>query len=548
MAVATGAAAALALSACAGDESDVGGDGEGDGGIFNMPIGEVRSLIPGGAGESEGYRVIKNVYDGLVYYNADTGEAENLVAEEITSEDNQTWTITIKEGLTFHNGEPVDAEAFIRGWNRVAYAPNSLPLNYFMATIEGYGALNPDPLPEEEWADPDVPEFPDDVPTEMSGLTAVDDHTLEVNLTSPFLGFPTMLGYEAFFPLAQECLDDLEACEARPIGNGPFMFEEPYDVESGGTAVTWDDYQGEMPSIGGVTWNVYLEGNDCWADFETGDIDICRPTAATYESAQNDPELQERHIAMPDPSITMLGLPLYDEKFQDIDLRHALSMAIDREGVLNVIGPERGTPLDGWVPESILGGGQGACGEYCEYNPDEAQRLFDASDWPEGEKLRIWVNDSNDNVDIFRAIGDSITESIGLEYELVTMEWTDYLAEREAHGLDGPFRDGWGPDYNLNENYLEPIYGGGFDKNDNGFESEEYDAKIAEATAAETLDEAVALYQEAEAILAETFPSVPLWAGKINFYYTERVQNAVVNPIYAAPGGDLELRDVELTE
>ncbi|WP_168801428.1 peptide ABC transporter substrate-binding protein [Glycomyces buryatensis] len=551
MTVAAAAAATLALtaSACAGDEGDVDGEG-GGGGMLNMQIGEVRSFIPGGSGESEGYRVMKNIYDGLVYYNNETGEAENLVAEEITSEDNQTWTIKIKSGLTFHNGEAVDANAFIRSWNRTAYAPNVLPLNYFFATIAGYEEMNPEPLPAEEWADPEVPEYADVDVTELSGLTAVDDLTLQVELTAPFIGFPTMLGYEAFYPVAEECLADTEACEKKPIGNGPFMFEEEYNVESGGTAVTWADYAGDKkPSIDGVNWKVYLEGSDCWADFLTGDIDVCRPTAADYEAAVNDEELAERRIQQPDPSVLMLGFPLYVDTYQDVDLRRALSMAIDREGVRTVVGPDRFYPLDTWVPDSILGGGQGACGEYCTYDPDAAAALLEeAGGWPEGEKLEIVVNDASDNLDIFRAIGDSITESIGVEYELVSMEWTDFLGARENHTVTGPFRSGWSPDYNLNENYLEPIYGGGAATNDQGWENEEYDAKIAEAGAAATIDEAVTLYQEAEMILAEDMPSIPIFGETINFFYTERVDNVIINPIYAGPGGDAELRDIEIVE
>lgn len=552
MTVAFMAAAGLAVStaACTGDEGDVDGEGGGSGGVLNMQIGEVRSLIPGGSGESEGYRIIKNIYDGLVYYDIDTGEPENMAAESIESEDNQVWTIKIKDGLTFHNGEPVNADAFIRSWDRIAYAPNVLPLNYFFGTFEGYAEMNPDPKPADTWANPEVPEYdPVDV-THLSGVTAVDELTIEVKLTAPFIGFPSMLGYEAFLPIAQECLDDVEACEAKPIGNGPFMFEEPYDIEGGGSAVAWADYPGDhKPSIDGVRWHVYLEGNDCWPDFLTGDIDVCSPGAADYESAMNDPDLGERLVREPDPSILMLAFPLYDEKFQNVDLRRAISMAIDREGVANVVGPERFQPLNEWVPASIYGGGTDVCGEYCEYNPEAAADLLEAAGgWPEGEKLKIWVNDAGDNLTIFRSIGDSISESLGIEYELVPMEWTDFLSAREGHTLDGPFRSGWGPDYNLNENFLEPIYGGGAATNDQGWENEDYNAKILAAGAAATLDEAVAFYQEAEAILAEDMPSVPIFGQQYNYFYSDRVDNVQVHPIYSGPRGDCELRDVVITE
>ncbi|WP_035534400.1 peptide ABC transporter substrate-binding protein [Haloglycomyces albus] len=539
------AAAGLVLSACSGGGSE---EEELEGGTLNMHIGEVRSLIPGGSGEVEGFRVIRNIYDGLVYYDAETGDPENLMAEEITSDDNQVWTIKIKEGYSFHNGEPVNAESFIRSWNRTAYGPNALPLNYFMAPIEGYGDMNPEELPEDEWEDPDTPEFEEAQADELSGLEAVDEHTLQVSLSEPFIGFPTMLGYEAFFPIAEACLADEEKCEKQPIGNGPFMFEDGYDVNTGGTAVAWDEYQGEKPNIGGVRWHVYVDGSDCWADYLTGDIDVCAPTAADYEQAINDPDLVERRIQQDNTSVLMMAYPMYEELYQDVNIRRALSAAIDREGVINVIGEDRAKPLDSWVPASILGGGQGAC-DYCEHDPDTAQELLkEAGGWPEGEPLKLWVDDRMDNLDVFRAVGDSISNTLDIEYEIVPMEWTEMLSSREQHTLDGPFRSGWGPDYNLNENYLEPIYGGGADMNDQGFESEEYNEAIKKANGADTLEESVELYAAAEEILAEEMPSAPIWVEQVNFFYSERVDNVIVHPIYSGTGGDAELRDIVINE
>ncbi|MFC4334658.1 peptide ABC transporter substrate-binding protein [Salininema proteolyticum] len=539
---ATGLVAALTLSACGAG----GGSDDGDN-TLNMHIGEVRSLVPGGSGESEGFRIIRNIYDGLYYYDANTGEPTPILAEDVQTEDNTTWTIKIVEGREFHNGEPVDAEAFIRNWNRVAYAPNALPLNYFMGTIEGYDAMNPDPLPEEEWADPETPEYGEVETKELSGLKAVDEYTLEVTLNRPFAGFSTMLGYEAFLPVAQECLDDVEACEKSPIGNGPFMVDGEYDVNNGGSLVAWDDYQGDKPNIDGVKYKTYLEGTDCWADFMTGDIDVCRPPAAKAEAAANDELLAERRIQQDDTSILYLGFPMYDEKFEDVKVRRAISKAIDREGVINVIDPDRANPFDSWVPSTIMGGGQGLCGEDCEYDPEGAKKLLDeAGGWPEGETFKIYVNDSNDNLDVFKAVGDSISNALGIEYETVPMQWPEFLAAREGHKLDGPFRGGWAPDYNMNENYLDPIYGGGAATNDFGYDSEEFTKALNDAGAADTMEDSIKEYVKAEEVLAEDMPAAPIWVEKVNYFYSERVDNVVVNPMYNGPGGDAELRIIEI--
>lgn len=535
-AAAVTAAAALALTACAGDPNDVGGGGDEGGGTVDMSIGEVPTLVVSDCDDSECYRILKNVYDGLVYYDNETGEPVNLVAEEISTTDNQTWTITIKDGLTFHNGEPVNAESFVRSWNHTAYGPNASGLNYFFGRFQGYAEMNP-----ADGSEPTV--------DTLSGLTAVDELTIEVKLVDQFSGFAAMLGYAAFLPMAEECLADLETCMWDPIGNGPFMLEEPYAVEAGATAVRWEDYAGDMPAqIDKVVWHPYLGETDCWNDFKTGDIDVCSPRAADFETAMADPELNQRLVTQGGTSFTALGFPLWMEEWQDVNLRRAFSLAIDREAVLTVIGQGRGVPADGFIPETILGGGTGSC-EYCSYDPEAAKRLLEeAGGWPEGEVFELWYNESADNQTLYRAVGDSIKDTLGIEYELVPLDWPEFLTARDEHTVEGPFRYQWGPDYNLNENFLTPVYGGGEPMNVFGYASPEFDAAILAADQAATLEEAVPLYAEAEKIIAEAMPAAPIIYSADNVFYGEDVENVVVNPIYVAPGGDCELRLITVVQ
>ncbi len=111
--VAAGVAAAMVLSACGGEEgsgTEGGGGGDATGGTFSMYIGEPQNpLVPGNTTESEGDQVVNSLWTGLVGFSAE-GELEySGVAESIESDDNTTWTVTLKDGWTFHDGTPVDA-------------------------------------------------------------------------------------------------------------------------------------------------------------------------------------------------------------------------------------------------------------------------------------------------------------------------------------------------------------------------------------------------------------------------------------------------------
>ncbi len=140
--IGAGIAGAMVLSACGGSEEggdEPSGAEEGAaGGTFTMAVNNPENpLVPGNTTESEGSQIVKALWTGLVEY-AEDGEVEYTgVAEEITSEDNTTWTITLKDGWTFHDGTPVTAQSFVDAWNYTAYSPNANGASYFFAQRRG---------------------------------------------------------------------------------------------------------------------------------------------------------------------------------------------------------------------------------------------------------------------------------------------------------------------------------------------------------------------------------------------------------------------------
>ena len=107
------------------------------GGELRIYASEPAFLVPTAADDDPSIQVIRQVYRGLVKYNAETGAAENDLAESITSDDNTVWTIKLKSGYKFTNGEAVNADSFIRAWNYAAYGPNAQNNSYFMSRIAG---------------------------------------------------------------------------------------------------------------------------------------------------------------------------------------------------------------------------------------------------------------------------------------------------------------------------------------------------------------------------------------------------------------------------
>lgn len=532
------AAVALVVTGCTPNDTEPEGDAPVT--LETWVSQDMETLFPGDAGSYDNISVLDVVYDGLVRYDPETTEPYNYVAESIEpNDDNTVWTITIKPDLAFQNGEPVDADAFARSWNYTADGDNGLYSNYFFGIVEGYDEMQPETDADGNITAPGAAD-------ELSGLKVVDDLTLEVTLGSPFAGFATMLGYTGFFPVAQECLDDVESCRTQPIGNGPFEVTD-WQQSQELTAKKWADYPlEETPGYDAIHWTEYAAGETAgWADFRSGDLDLSFPPTAEVAAAANDPELSERYVEQPGSALTFLGFSGYtDGPWDDVEFRKAISMAIDREGIISSLGSGQAIPADSWVvPGGVPGGEAGTC-EWCTYDPAAANAALEkAGGWPDGEKLQISLGDDDAEVEFFTAIGNSVEEVLGIPYELNILSSDDYFTTRAAQEFDGMFRNNWFPDYPLNENYLSFYASGAPGAGHWGWYSEKFEDKLDDAAAAPTLDDAVVLYQEAEAILAEEFPTIPfLWSFSAT-YYSERLDNVVLNPFSGAP----ILRGIEVT-
>ena len=345
---------------------------------------DMATLLPMDSNIDDNIWVLDVVYDGLVRYDPETTEPYPYVAESIETTDNQVWTITIKPDLTFQNGEPVDAEAFARAWNYAAYGPNAMANNYFFERFEGYDAMQ-----GETDDDGNVTVEPE--ADTLSGLTVVDPLTLEVTLNGPFAGFSTMLGYTGFFPIAQACLDDIEACSVQPIGNGPFQIDE-WEQGVSLTASKWADYTlDETPNYDRIEWTEYA-GASSWPDFLAGDLDTSDAAAGrAWPPPRPTPTCSHAYVERPGAALTYLGFPLYLEgPWQDIEFRKAISMAIDRQGIVDALLPGQRVPADSWVvPGGVPGGEAGTC-EWCTFDPEAAVAALEAAGgWPEGETLVI---------------------------------------------------------------------------------------------------------------------------------------------------------------
>ena len=525
-------ATALVLSACGG-----GGSGDDDANGDNAAIVTVGSgepqnpLIPTMTNEVYGGLVVRNIFAGLVRYD-ENGGIENEVAASIESEDNKVWNITLNEGWEFSDGTPVTAQSFVDGWNYGAYGPNGQNLSYFFTPIEGFEDVQ---LAEDQLNEDGTPKEGEVPASEtLSGLEVVSDTEFTVTLTQPEADFPVRLGYAAFFPVPESFNEDPEAFGENPIGNGPYTLANwehdsvlelrPNESYAGGNTV----------ENGGVDLLAYTQEDAAYNELLDGNLDIVVniPSSAfgTFEE-----ELGERAVNQPAAVIQVINVPEYNEKFSGeagLLRRQAISMAIDREAITETVYHGARTPATDFTSPVINGWTEDLEGnEVLQYNPEEAKKL-----WDEAEEIEPWgdepfyisSNADSDHQSWIDPTCNGIRDVLGIECEFDQYPvFDEFLDARDNETLPATamFRGGWQADYPSMGNFLGPIYGTGAGSNDMGYSNEEFDAKLAEAAGSETPEEATELYKEAQSILLEDLPGIPLWYQNSTGGYSEAVEN-----------------------
>jgi ABC-type transport system substrate-binding protein len=505
------------LAACGGSDDpepdDTGDPGTGEegptepqgepGGTFAAEITEPSYLAPASnCYESECTQVLGLVNDPLVTTDFQTGELIfNGLAESIEADEEQTvWTVKLKEGRTFHNGEPVNSEAVLRGWNYSQNPKNAQATAGFMSHIKGAG----------EGA-------------EMSGLKAIDDLTLEVTLTGPFSQFGQQMSYApAFAPIAQECLDDLKACNEQPIGTGPYMMDGPWQHDQAINLTRWEDYAGDTTAnADAIEFQMFTTPTAAYRDFQNGGIDVISIAPEVYLEAKG--ELQDGILEEPTSSLTYLGFPTKQAPYDNKQFRQALSLAIDRELIVEQVLNGLAAPSTDIVTPPIPGSREDAC-QYCVHDPEQAKQLLEESGVsPDDGPLEIYFNSDAGHEVWTEAAARQIQDTLGFDYELKSTEWAQYLELLDAQEFTGPFRLGWSLDYPSPENYLRPLVGTNGDSNYTGYSNPEFDELMVQGDQAATIEESFEFYHQAGDIALEDMPIIPMWSGSTAIAHSDQV-------------------------
>ncbi|BCN32576.1 peptide ABC transporter substrate-binding protein [Anaeromicropila herbilytica] len=516
-----------ALAGCAKKDTtknnaNTGANGEFD---LNVQVGpEPGTIDPSLNTTVDGATLINHAFEGLMKIN-DKGEVVNGQAASYTvSKDNLVYTFKIRDDAKWSDGKPVTANDFVYSWRRAVNPATGSEYNYMIEMVKNAS---------------DIMAGKKD-PSEL-GVKAVDDKTFEVTLTSPTTYFIEIAAFPTTYPLREDVVSknpDTWATDPKTyVGNGPYVLDS-WDHQAKMVYVQNKNYY-DVDKLGPDKINFVLmdDQNTILSAFKNGDILF------------GDDLPSEEIAAMKDKGLYIVGqLGTYflcintsKKEFSDPKVRQALSLALDRQYLVDNVAKGGQQPADTFVATGLADADANKqfhdtatpWYDLKDYkgNIEKAKKLLAESGYPNGKGFpSIELSTNPGHEAIMEAVQNMWTENLGLNVTITSEDWNVFVETRKS-GNYQIARHGWLADYNDPISFLDMwVTGGG--NNDAKWSNKDYDALIKTVKTSTDRNERYTAMHKAEDILAKEMPIIPI------YYYTDLyLKSDKLQGFYSSPLG-----------
>ena len=495
MSLVLAAAMALSLAACGGNQENNGSGGGTAGGYKNTLTwaqgADVTSLDPHQGKETPAVQVNTQIFDTLVTVDPETNEVVPQIAESWEQTDDQTYVFKIREGIKFHDGSDLTAEDVKFSLDR---ARNSAAVSYIVNFIEE--------------------------------VTVDDDHTVTVKTTAPYA--PTLrnlaIPFAAIVPKAFVEADE-NAFIQNPVGSGPYKFVE-WNHGDHVTLKAFDDYYAGKPETENLIMKVIPETSQRTIALETGEVDLAYDLAVNdIPKVNSDDKLTVYEI----PSLTCwyVSMNMNKKPFDNPKVREAMSMAIDRQTIIDTINAGSGQTADAIIAPAVFGYYSTGVKEY---NPTKAKELLAEAGYPNGFSTTLWVNDNQSRIEMCQAMQAMLLE-VGVQCNLEVLEFGSFISRTTAGDHDLAYF-GWttsSGDADYSYYSLEHSTQQGAAGNRSFLADPDVDKLIEEARSNTNEEERKELYKELAIKLDEINNNIPVYYSSINVGANKKVEGFVMD-------------------
>ena len=484
--------------------------------------------------------VAYQLFDTLTSYDFEKDELTCLACESYEANSAaDEFTFKIRQGNKFHNGETVDAASFKRAWERVCNPKTTdspSVVSYNLKYIEGYDAVL------------------NGSATDLTGITCPDEYTLKVKLSQPYADFPYVVSIAMCAPVPKAALDDFATYNLAPIGNGPFQMDGKWEDGQYINVKRYEDYaNGDKPKLSAIHFNIQKDVETAYKEFQAGTIDVAEiPTSqmtdaiSTYGKSEDGytitPGKQVLNGAEPSPYfLTVNQNPTFknssgnvvENQLADVHLRHAISLAINRDAICDTLFNGTRDPAGNIVAPGIKGYKENEWTD-AHYDKNAAIALLDQyypadASGSRGINLELSYNKDGSHKQVMESVISDLN-AVGINVTSVTKEFASILQDYD----DAAFqfgRLGWQASYPTMDAILFPLFYTGNGDNTSHYSNATYDALIDKAHATTDDSAREEIYHQANALLSEDMPAIPIMYYKHAKVGSSKCKNVYISPM-----------------
>lgn len=433
---------------------------------------------------------IVEIFGGLVTLGLDLSVKPDIAEKWDVSADRKTYTFHLRDNAVFHNGRKVTAQDFKYSFERAADPKNNSPtVTLYLDEIAG------------------LKDKYNGKASDISGVKVIDEKTIEIRLIEPVDFFLAELTYPVAYVVDKEQVDkDPRNWTKKPNGTGPFRLKEftPADKI---VLVKNDRYHLGAPKLDEVVFT--LAGGSILTRYENDELHIGGVPAVELEAVKNGSSpLSKEYHPSPRMSVGYMAFNMRKAPFDDLKVRQAMAMAIDRDNINTVLlyGTQR--VADGILPPEMPGYSEKASSY--KYDPQKAKQLLAESRYG-GKMPRIiltYAGAGGDAPDILQAITAGWKETLGIDVELQASDYAAYLRELRK-GTFQMFDAGWAADYPDPEDFLDKLFASDSIQNEQGYKNADVDVLLKQARTEGDKTKRYGLYQLAEQKILDDAAVIP---------------------------------------
>lgn len=490
--------------------------------VLRLPArgsGDPPTLDPALAGDADSAYYVVEIYSGLVTLDKNLKIVPDLAERWEISSDGKTYTFYLRKEAKFHDGRPVTAQDFKYSIERTTNPALASPTaDTYLGDIVG------------------VKEKLTRKAQTVSGIEVVDDYTLKITIDAPKAYFLAKLTFPTAFVVDKNNVErGGRTWTDKPNGTGPYKLKEYARSQRLILIKNENYYRDPKPQVDEVQF--ILGGGSAMTMYENGDLESVYVTINDIErvSDPNSP-LNKELFEGPELSTDFIVFNTRKPPFDDIKVRQAFAMAIDRQKVIDVVYRKMASPAPGILPPGMPGFIEGQ--SKVQYDPAKAKQLLAESKYAGKMPDITWttVGAGGSAAQSIQAMTAMIKENLGITVSIQQTDWATFIGQ-----LNDPARNpfqifdiAWIADYADPQNFIDILFRSNSTQNWAAYSNPAVDKLLDQAALEKDTAQRFKIYQQAEQMILADYPVVPFTVSN-QFWLTKSYVKGMIYPPLIIP-------------